>query len=78
MEALNLFIKRKPVLRIRIIKFLSLADPDPLVRGTDPDPLVRGTDPDSDPSIIKQKWQEKPLCLLFCDFYVTFYLRRMM
>jgi hypothetical protein len=33
----------------------SVADSDPLVRGTDPDPdpLVRGTDPD--PSIMKQK-----------------------
>ncbi len=34
----------------------SVADPDPLERDTDPDP-----------SIIEQKWQEKPLFLLFCD-----------
>jgi hypothetical protein len=34
-----------PVLRIRILMFLGLLDPDPLVRGMDPDP---------DPSIIKQ------------------------
>jgi hypothetical protein len=33
--------------------YLSLLDPDPLVRGTDPDP---------DPSVIKQ---EKPEILLF-------------
>jgi hypothetical protein len=32
----------------------------------DPDP-----DPAPDPSIIKQKLQEK---LLFCDFFLTFYL----
>ncbi len=34
------------MLRIRILMFLGLLDPDPLVRGTDPDP---------DPFIIKQK-----------------------
>jgi hypothetical protein len=39
--------------------FLGLLDPDP-------DPLVRGIDPD--PSIIKQKSQENPWGLLFCDF----------
>jgi hypothetical protein len=46
------------VLRIRRIRmFLGLMDPDtyPLVRGTDPD-----LDPNPDPSIIKQKWYEKP------------------
>ncbi len=37
------------VLRIRICMFLGLLYPDPLVRGTDPDP-----------SIVKQKKQEKP------------------
>ncbi len=52
--------------------FLGLPDPDP-------DLLVRGTDPDSawdpDPSIIKQ---EKPWFLLFCDFFMTFHLLKMM
>jgi hypothetical protein len=42
--------------------FLGLPDPDQLVRGIDPDP---------DPSIIKQKQLKK---LLFCDFFMTFYL----
>jgi hypothetical protein len=32
------YLKLKPVLRIRIRMFLGLLDPDPLVRGTDPDP----------------------------------------
>jgi hypothetical protein len=41
------------VLRIRIHVFLSLLDPDPLVRGMDPDPGL-------DPSIIKQKLSGKP------------------
>ncbi len=41
-----------------------------------PDPLVRGKDPDPDPSIIKGK-KEKPLFLLFCDFFMTFHLLRM-
>jgi hypothetical protein len=36
----------------------------------DPDPFQR--DPDPDPSIIKQKWQEKPWFLLFCDFFFNF------
>jgi hypothetical protein len=43
--------------------FFGLLDPDPLVKGTVPDP-----------SISKQKLQEKPLFLLFCDFFLTFYL----
>ncbi len=38
----------------------------------DPDPLVRGTD--LDPSIMKQKYYEKPEFLLLCDFLLTFYL----
>jgi hypothetical protein len=41
------------MLRIRIRMFLGLPDPDPLVKGMDPGPGL-------DPSIIKQKWQEKP------------------
>jgi hypothetical protein len=41
--------------------FLDLLDPDPLVRGTDPDP-----------SIIKQNSNG---FLLFCDFFMTLYLR---
>ncbi len=47
--------------------FLSLPDPEPLVRDTDPDP---------DPSIIKQKYDENKHIdfLLFCDFFMTFYL----
>jgi hypothetical protein len=53
--------------------FLGLLDPDPLVRGMDPDPY-----PYSDPSIIKQKLQEKPWILLFCDFFLTCYLWKMM
>jgi len=61
----------KAVLRIRIRihrvhMFLGLLDPDP-------DLLVEGMDPD--PSIIKQKY-EKPLFLLFCDFFLTFYLSK--
>ncbi len=31
-----------------------------------------------DPSIIKQKYWEKPWFLLFCDFFLTFYLWKMM
>jgi hypothetical protein len=46
--------------------FLGLLDPDQ-------DPFIRSTDPDQDPSVIKQKWLEKPLFLLFCDFFTTFY-----
>jgi hypothetical protein len=47
------------VLRIRIHRirmFLGLTDAEPLVRGTDTDP---------DPSIIKQKMQEKPWFFIF-------------
>jgi hypothetical protein len=49
---IKIYASRKPMVRIRIRKFLSLQDPDPLVRGTDP-----ASDPssDPDPSIIKQK-----------------------
>jgi hypothetical protein len=39
------------VLGIRIRIFLSLPDPDALVRGMDPDPLVRGMEPDPEPSL---------------------------
>ncbi len=45
------------MLRIRIHRihvFLSLLDPDPLVRAMDPDPDP-AVDPDPDPSIIMQK-----------------------
>jgi hypothetical protein len=52
-----------PVFRIRM--GLGLPDPDPLIRGT-------GTDPD--PYIIKQKYKEKPLFLLYGDFFMTFIL----
>jgi hypothetical protein len=48
-DKIRIFRVYKAVLRIRM--FLGLPDPDPLVRGTDPAP---------DPSIIKQKQQEKP------------------
>jgi hypothetical protein len=40
---------------------------------SDPDPLVGGADPNPDPSIIK-----KNRYLLFCDFFLTFYLSNMM
>ncbi len=67
-----------PVLRIwvrfrirRILMFLGLLDPDP-------DPQVRGMDLDSDPSITKQKKWEKPWSQLLCDFFLTFYLWKMM
>jgi hypothetical protein len=53
----------KPVFRTLIRKFSGLLDPDP---------LVRGTVLDLDPSIIKQKQEEKPSFLLFYDFYMTF------
>jgi hypothetical protein len=43
-------IRPLAVLRIRIRMFLVLVDPKPLVKGTDTDP---------DPSIIKQKMQDK-------------------
>jgi hypothetical protein len=37
--------------------------------------MFMGTDPAPDPFIIKQKQKEKPWCfLLFCDFFMTFYL----
>jgi hypothetical protein len=39
-----------------------------------PDPLVRGTDPDPDPFIKL----EKDGFLLFCDFFMTFILRKSM
>jgi hypothetical protein len=45
--------------------FLGLPDPQP-------DPLVTITDPD--PSIIKQKQEEKSWFLPFCDFFMTFSL----
>jgi hypothetical protein len=48
------------VFGIRFRMFLGLPDPDPLVRGTDPAP---------DPST-----KENPSFLLFCDFFMTFYL----
>jgi hypothetical protein len=51
-------------LGIRIRMFLGFLDPDS-------DPLVRGTD--LDPSINKEK-----LILLFCDFFMTFYLIKIM
>jgi len=43
---------------------------------SDPDPTLFCTDPDQDPSIIQQK-RKKNLdfsCLLFCGFFMTFYL----
>jgi hypothetical protein len=43
--------------------FLGLSDPDPLVTSTDLDP---------DPSIIKQKHNEKPKFQLLCDFFMAF------
>jgi len=55
------------VFRVQIRKFLDLPDPDPLVRGTDPEP-----------SIIKQKYFKKSLFLLVSNFFMTFYLLRMM
>ncbi len=62
-------IRVKAVLRIRV--FLGLPDPRP-------DPLVTsmGPDPDTDPSIIKQNYQEKPWFIPLYDFFMTFYLRR--
>jgi hypothetical protein len=35
----------------------------------DPDPLVRGMDPAPDPSIIKQKYEEKPDLFIFEKLY---------
>jgi hypothetical protein len=46
--------------------FFGLPDPHP-------NPLVTSTDPAPDPYIIKQKYEEKNLFLLFCDFFKTFY-----
>jgi hypothetical protein len=37
-------------------------------------PLVRDADSDPNPSVMRQK----PLFLLFCDFFMSFYHRRMM
>jgi hypothetical protein len=37
--------------------------------GSDPPPV-----PDPDPSTNKEKNEEKPLSLMFCDFFMTFYL----
>ncbi len=54
-----------PVFRIRRIRvFLGLLDPQP-------DPLLICSDPD--PSINKQKYEEKSWLLLFCDF-MTFFI----
>jgi hypothetical protein len=47
--------------------FLGLPDPDPLVRDTDQAPA-----PDSKKSIKKHRFP------LFCDFSMTFYLRKIM
>ncbi len=53
----------------------SIADPGPYVLGLpDLDPLVKGTDPDPDPSIIKQKYQEKPWFLLFMTSIGQFFI----
>ncbi len=50
--------------------------------GPHPDPLVTSTAPAPNPAldsfIIKQKKLEKPLFLLFCDVFMTFYLWRML
>ncbi len=59
----------EPVLGIRIWIRMFLSRPDP----EHPDPLVTSTDPAPDPSIIKQNQYKKPLFLLFCDFFKTFY-----
>jgi hypothetical protein len=56
-----------PVLRIQI-----LPDPDLLVRGTDP-----GSGSGSFYNQAKIK-TEKPWFLLFCQFFITFYLWKMM
>jgi hypothetical protein len=53
------------VFRIRMI--LDLPDPDSFVTGTNPDP-----------SIIKQNSKKNLYFLLFCDFFMTFYLGRIM
>ncbi len=42
-----------------------------------PDPDQLGSK-DPDPSITMQKTEEKPWFLLFCDFFMNFYLWRMM
>jgi hypothetical protein len=63
-------MEKGTLLGIRIRKipmFLGLPDQDPLIRGTGPDPAP-------DPPIIKKK----PSFLLFCDFFMTFYLCKMM
>jgi hypothetical protein len=64
--------RRETLLRIRIRMFLGLSDPhpDPLITSTVPAPdLAR------DPSIIKQKIAGRnPGFLLFCDFFMNFYL----
>ncbi len=56
----------------RIHKFLGLLD-------TDLDFLVKGTDPDSDadPSTLSKN-RQKSWFTLFCNFFMTFYLWRMM
>ena len=36
-----------------------------------------GTDPAPDPSLIKTKLLEKPLFLLFCDFFMTFIFEKL-
>jgi hypothetical protein len=69
------------VFRIRIYlihMFLGLPDPDPLVRGMDPYPAL-----DPDPSIMPLssiKIVKKTLIstVLFCDFFWTYYLFKMM
>jgi hypothetical protein len=56
-------------------------DPDPapyvFFGHPDPDPLLRGTDPAPNPFIIQQN-RKKNLDPLFCDFFMTFYLLKMM
>jgi hypothetical protein len=57
-----------------VCMFLGLPEPDPSLFCTDTDP-----DPDLDlnPSINTQKREEESWFLLFCDFFLTFYLWRL-
>ncbi len=51
------------IMRIRIRMFLSLPDPDLLVRGTNPAPVLL---------LSRKNSKKKPGFLLFCDLFMNF------
>jgi hypothetical protein len=76
--------------QLEIISIVSVSVADPNPDSDPPDPHVfgnpgsgsisqsRAMDPDIDPSIIKQNSNRNFTTVLFCDFFLTFYLSKMM